>query len=430
MASDVRDRTQAQAISFALDALAQDAAGRVEVTGRWYGIRGRRFVRPTLTAALKSGDGEQRALAELDHKPWATEDGESWTAAFPLAIELAQASELELNVAPDITVPLGPATATPGAAQDKPPTAGRRGRGRASADARAPRVRSSPPARPAISDRSQEIERLRGRVADLEAAHDRERSRREQAEGHLEDERTEALRLRSEVGRLGAELDLAGAAGDELATAAAELEKTRTAALSTDRDLQTARHEAAQTGRQLKKVREHARDTGRALENARSETLQHERRLQETRRQLEEAERDRDAFSFALEQERAETERLRRELTDAEDAVRRLAGSRSGNVSRARPVANDVEPASDGHDDSRGENYFPSRPNPGDHRLEPMSPRLRALNKLEGSTPPWADRPLNPSLRSPGNWAVRGLAVVVVVIVLVAVVLVINSTVA
>jgi hypothetical protein len=59
-----------------------------------------------------------------------------------------------------------------------------------------------------------------------------------------------------------------------------------------------------------------------------------------------------------------------------------------------------------------------------------MSPRLRALNKLEGSTPPWADRPLNPSLQTPGNWIIRGLAVIVVVIVLVAVVVVINSTVA
>ncbi len=330
-------------------------------------------------------------------------------------------------MAPDITVPLGPDAATrAGGASGKPKSA----RGRSSPDARAPRVRSNPTGRPTISDRSQEIERLRNRLADLEAAHDRERRRREQAESHLEDERTEALRLRSEVGRLGAELDLAGAARTELEAAAAELENTRTEARSTGQELEVARHEVDQTGRQLNKVREHARNTGRALESARSETLQHERRFHEARRQLEAAERERDGFSFALEQEQAETARLRRELADAEDAVRRLAGSRSGTVSRARSVSRDPE-SPDGAAETSGETYFPG---PGvsstDHRLEPMSPRLRALNKLEGSTPPWADRPLNPSLRSPGNWAVRGLAVVVVLIVLAAVVVLINSTVA
>jgi hypothetical protein len=429
MASDLRDRAGSETpkISFALDALAQDADGRVEVVGRWYGIRGRRFVRPTLTAVLKSG-GEQRSLADLDHKPWATEDGESWTAAFPLGTELEEASELELNVAPDITVPLGPDAATQaGGSRGKSKSA----RGRASTGARAPRVRTSPPARPTISDRSQEIERLRNRLADLEAAHDRERRRREQAEAHLEDERSEALRLRSEVGRLGAELDLAGAARNELETAATELEKTRTDARSTGQELEVARHEVDQTGRQLKKVREHARNTGRALETARSETLQHERRFHEARRQLEAAERERDGFSFALEQEQAETARLRRELADAEDAVRRLAGSRSGTVSRARAVSSDPESAADGAAETSGETYFPGAGlSSTDHRLEPMSPRLRALNKLEGSTPPWADRPLNPSLRSPGNWVVRGLAVIVVLIVLAAVVVLINSTVA
>jgi hypothetical protein len=427
MASELRDRAgpEPQTISFALDALAQDADGRVEVTGRWFGIRGRRFVRPTLTAVLKSG-GEQRALADLDHKPWATEDGESWTAAFLLQAEIEEAAELELNVAPDITVPLGTEAGTgAGGSRGKSKSA----RGRSSADARAPRVRSNPPARPAISDRRQEVERLRNRMADLEAAHDRERRRREQAEHHLEEERTEALRLRSEVGRLGAELDLAGAARDELEAAAAELETTRNAVRSSGQELQVARHEADQTGRQLKKVREHARDTGRALENARSETLQHERRFHEARRQLEEAERERDGFSFALEQEQAETGRLRRELADAEDAVRRLAGGRSGTVSRARPVPSEPESAADGGGEPSAESHFP-RANANDRRLEPMSPRLRALNKLEGSSPPWADRPVNPSLRSPGNWVVRGLAVVVVLIVLVAVVVLINSTVA
>lgn len=430
MASDLSETTgpETPAISFAVDSLAQDPDGRVEITGRWFGIRGRRFVRPTLTAALQAG-GERRALAELEHKPWASEDGEPWTAAFALGVELADATELELNVAPDISIPLGPAAGTKAA-----PKRGRAKSGRppssAGAGARAPRVRSSPPARPAMIDRAQEVQRLRGRLADLEAAHDRERSRREQAESHLEDERTEALRLRSEVGRLGAELDLAGTVRDELQAASAELEKTRGQGLATGRELETARQEAAQTRRQLDIAREQGRATGQALEAARSETLAHERRLAETRQQLEQMQHEREEYKFALEQERAETQRLRRELEDAEDAVRRLAGSRSGNVSRARPLAGGTEADAGGDPpEPPGEGHFPARAHAGERRLEPMSPRLRALNKLEGSSPPWADRPLNPSLRPSHSWLLRGLAVVVVLIVLVVIVVLINSTV-
>ncbi len=58
-----------------------------------------------------------------------------------------------------------------------------------------------------------------------------------------------------------------------------------------------------------------------------------------------------------------------------------------------------------------------------------MSARLRALDELEGSTPAWAERPLNPALRT-RNWIVRVLAVIVVLIVLVAVVVLIISTMA
>ncbi|HEX8976025.1 MAG TPA: hypothetical protein VF781_05880 [Solirubrobacteraceae bacterium] len=430
MASDLSARTGAEtpAISFAVDSLAQDPDGRVEITGRWFGIRGRRFVRPTLTATLESG-GERRALAELEHKPWASEDGEPWIAAFALGVELAEAAELELNVAPDITIPLGPA-ATTKAARQRGGSRSSRQPSSAGAGARSPRVRSSPPARPAMADRSQEIERLRGRLADREAAHDRERARREQAERHLEDERTEALRLRSEVGRLGAELDLAAAVHDELRAASAELEQTRGQALAVGRELELARQEAAQTRRQLETAREQGRATGQALEATRSEALAHEHRLQETRQQLEALQHERDEYKFALEQERAETKRLHRELEDAEDAVRRLAGTRSGNVSRARPVAAGGEgEEGDGIPEAAGESHFPSRTHAGERRLEPMSPRLRALNKLEGSSPPWADRPLNPSLRPADNWILRGLAVVLVVVVLVVIVVLINSTV-
>ncbi len=75
--------------------------GRLTLSGRWFGVRGRRFVRPTLTLAIA---GERmRALADLDDKPWAAEDGEPWQASFPWA-KTGRVEEPELSVAPDITI--------------------------------------------------------------------------------------------------------------------------------------------------------------------------------------------------------------------------------------------------------------------------------------------------------------------------------------
>jgi hypothetical protein len=67
-------------------------------------LRGVRFVRPTLTLAI---DGQnQRALADLAHKPWAAQDGEPWEAVFPIELGGEELAAIELTVAPDITVSL------------------------------------------------------------------------------------------------------------------------------------------------------------------------------------------------------------------------------------------------------------------------------------------------------------------------------------
>jgi hypothetical protein len=81
----------------------------IEVRGRWSGVRGRRFMRPTLTA--RAGGREQRILAVLDHKPWIAEEGEIWLAAFPCTTDPASLRDAELTVAPDVTVPLAPPSA-------------------------------------------------------------------------------------------------------------------------------------------------------------------------------------------------------------------------------------------------------------------------------------------------------------------------------
>ena len=53
---------------------------RLEISGHWHGVRGRRFVRPVLW--LHRGESRRRLVAVLDHKPWAADAGEPWVAAF------------------------------------------------------------------------------------------------------------------------------------------------------------------------------------------------------------------------------------------------------------------------------------------------------------------------------------------------------------
>ncbi len=102
MAEALEPRTiVAGAVSFEVERFAF-ADERLELDGRWFGVRGRRFMRPALTIAPS-----HRVLAELEHKPWAAEDGELWQAAFPVedaeAVELA---EVELAVGNDVAIKL------------------------------------------------------------------------------------------------------------------------------------------------------------------------------------------------------------------------------------------------------------------------------------------------------------------------------------
>ncbi|MHB8692197.1 MAG: hypothetical protein ACYDHH_13225 [Solirubrobacteraceae bacterium] len=77
-----------------------------ELQGRWFGVRGRRFMRPALVAVI---DGQEtRLLADIEGKPWAAEDGRPWTASFPPFPKRAERLGAELTVAPDITISLPP----------------------------------------------------------------------------------------------------------------------------------------------------------------------------------------------------------------------------------------------------------------------------------------------------------------------------------
>jgi hypothetical protein len=91
-------------VTFEVDRFEWASDDRLEVVGRWFGLRGHRFLRPTLDVEVR---GERRRmLAVLEHKPWAAEEGEEWIAAFAWAGDRARLDGAELTVSPDLAVQL------------------------------------------------------------------------------------------------------------------------------------------------------------------------------------------------------------------------------------------------------------------------------------------------------------------------------------
>jgi hypothetical protein len=196
------------AVDFALTRFEAVDGARLEVEGRWSGVRGMRFVRPALVVRGEGG-GERTLLADLEHKPWLAEDGETWIAAFPWTGEdEPDVDRTELAVAPSIVVPLA------GGAR------------RAPAAAPAPRSRSrapAPPAAPSRPDHGAQLGVLRKERDRLAAA---------------------ASQAATDLDALRAERDGLRRAGDELRQERDELRQERDAAVAA-RDATLAERDAA-----------------------------------------------------------------------------------------------------------------------------------------------------------------------------------------
>lgn len=125
-------------MSFEVERFEWAAEDRLELSGRWFGVGGRRFLRPTLELDV---DGDtRRLLATLEHKPWAPDEGEEWIAAFEWLDAPAEKIErARLIVGPDSTVELAP----PGSANGRRRPAGGGGRELAAARAEVKRVRAA-----------------------------------------------------------------------------------------------------------------------------------------------------------------------------------------------------------------------------------------------------------------------------------------------
>ena len=91
-------------VTFEVERFEWTSDDRLEVVGRWFGLRGHRFLRPTLDVEVRGA--RRRMLAVLEHKPWAAEEGEEWVAAFAWAGDPARLDDAELTVSPDLAVQL------------------------------------------------------------------------------------------------------------------------------------------------------------------------------------------------------------------------------------------------------------------------------------------------------------------------------------
>lgn len=284
-----------------------------QVEGRWFGVRGRRFMRPALTLVVA---GQPiRLLADLADKPWPAQDGETWRARFPYTIDRAQSPEAELTVAPDVTITL-PAPALHGATADtaaSPGTDAAREPGLGAAGGRSQlnahgALRS--PDRPhhrsetsAIGDERREVDAL---ISELVDARDTARRLRQQLD-RMDADKTRAAELLDDVSRqlqeLVREREESQTARDRIA---AELE-----AVQRERDEIVAERDTALRERSRIEVAREAAQRGhdQALQASEAADVARDRALSERGAALtaqRQAASDRDAALAAKDQAVAE----------------------------------------------------------------------------------------------------------------------------
>jgi hypothetical protein len=211
--------------AFEIERFEWTGEGRLEVCGRWFGLRGRRFVRPTLNVRL--GDRRRRMVAVLDHKPWAPDGDGTWIAAFAWRGPHDAITAARLEVAPDVVLDLpspgDTAAGTTVTARARPRRAAPR-RLPPPAGAPASPPAEAPPPRPPPAAPDVAVVALERRLADERAQ--RERASEELAEARrqleaLSAHQASAVARSREVVRLEGEL---AAAREELEDARAPIE--------------------------------------------------------------------------------------------------------------------------------------------------------------------------------------------------------------
>ncbi|MFL5822672.1 MAG: hypothetical protein ACJ764_04445 [Solirubrobacteraceae bacterium] len=317
-------------VVFELDRFELVGGDTYTVQGRWFGVRGRRFIRPTLTALVE--DHSVRVLADLEHKPWAAEDGQPWEAVFSSRQVDGKILQAELAVAPDLLITLpspgeptgGEQTTLPagadaesrrrGARQEKPGLP----RGKSAPSQEAPPAAPDTPDADRLSALTRDLAKARKAERDLRHHLDRAQAQKAEAAARMDEvlgnlsramrerddaqaARDEALAEREELGRerdhIKDERDAARREGAAVADERDQIAAQREAALR-DRD------EASQARERALASRDHALQTSEAGAVATDEALGQRSAALEAQTQ---AQTERDAALASLAQ--AELER-------------------------------------------------------------------------------------------------------------------------
>jgi len=261
VARDPAPSSSAPKITFEVDRFEWTADDRLELAGRWFGVRGRRFLRPTLEVVVD--DVNRRLLALLEHKPWTAVDGEEWVAAFAWQGDPIAAAA-ELSVGSDLAVEL-PA---PGVAERKgrmgpvKPAAGRAGTSTAHRADKTP-VQRREARRPRLETVERELGVARAQAQRMGEELERARTAFEAQTDRLRTELTAAEQAKQ---RLDADLD---EARDRLEVVEAAADRQRED-LRTERDAAvTERDSALAEARQAKRDRDMAVRERTAVEHGR-----------------------------------------------------------------------------------------------------------------------------------------------------------------